>query len=77
MNCGNAETDRFQFLHDPGPDGLDPQASETPVGIEQDQVRLARTRRKTNFITCCFKRKPLFITSNKININVIFSANRR
>ena len=43
VNCGDTETNWLKLFNDPGPDGLDPQAGETPVGVEQDEVWLAST----------------------------------
>lgn len=31
VNGCNSESDRLELFHDPGPDGLNSQASETPV----------------------------------------------
>ena len=50
VNCGDTETNWLKLFNDPGPDGLDPQAGETPVGVEQDEVGLAGTATTTKVI---------------------------
>ena len=43
VNSCDAESDGLELFHDSRPDRLDPQTGEAPVGVEEDEVGLART----------------------------------